>query len=91
MENTEKYKIFSVAIEKVATNIDKDGNKSVVTISYKMKFIDTASFMATSLSNVVGNITEGLHKVIFKYCDCFLQYESVKDKLMKYKCLAFIA
>ena len=56
-----------------------------------MKFIDTASFTATSLSNVVGNITEGLHKVIFKYCDCFLQYESVKDKLMKYKCLAFIA
>ena len=90
MENTEKYKIFSVPIEKVATNIDKDGNKSVVTISYKIKFIDTASFMATSLSNVVDNITEGLHKVTFKYCDCFLQYESVKDKLMKYKCLALL-
>ena len=33
-ENTEKnYKNFSVPIEKEVTEIDKDGNKSVVTIS----------------------------------------------------------
>ena len=47
-ENTEKYKKFSVPIEKELTNIDKDGNEIVVTISYKMKFIDSARFMATS-------------------------------------------
>ena len=39
-ENTEKHKIFSVPIEKEVTKIDKDGNESVVTISYKIKFIE---------------------------------------------------
>ena len=32
-----KYKAFSVPVEKEVINIDKDGNKSVVTISYKIK------------------------------------------------------
>ena len=29
------------------TEIDKDGDESVVTISYKVKFIDSARFIAT--------------------------------------------
>ena len=45
--NTEGYKIFSVPIEKEVTNINKDGNESVVTISYKLKLIDGARFMAS--------------------------------------------
>ena len=45
--NTEKYKNFSVLIEKEVIEINKDGNKSVVTISYKIKFIASARFMAT--------------------------------------------
>ena len=36
--NTEKYKTFSVPIEKEMTKIDSDGNECVVTISYKIKF-----------------------------------------------------
>ena len=52
-ENTEKYKAFSVPIEKEVIKIDKDGNKSVTTISYKIKFIDNAIFMESSLSNLV--------------------------------------
>ena len=36
-ENTEKYKTFSVSIEKEVTKIDKDGNENVVTISQKIK------------------------------------------------------
>ena len=43
--------------------------------------------MATSLSNLVDNLTEGIHKIKCKDCDCFLEYESVKDNLIKYKCL----
>ena len=66
-ENTEKYKIFSVPIEKEITKIDKEGNESVATISYKLKFIDSARFMATSLSNLVDNLKEGIHKVKCKY------------------------
>ena len=49
-ENTEKYKPFSVPLEKEVTKFNKGGNESVVTISYKMKFIDSARFMSTSLS-----------------------------------------
>ena len=32
-ENTEKYKTFSVPMEKEVTNIDKDGNENVINIS----------------------------------------------------------
>ena len=84
----EKYKTFSVLTENQVTQIDKDRNESVVTISYKIKFIDSARFMATSLSNLVDNLTEGIHKVKCKDCDCFLKYENVKDSLIKYKCLS---
>ena len=88
-ENTEKYKTFSFLIEKQITKIDKDGNESVVTILYKIKFIDGARFMSTSLSNVVDYLTEGIHKIKCKDCDFFLEYESVKDNLIKYKCLSY--
>ena len=87
-ENTEKYKTFFIPIEKEVTNIDKDGNESVVTISYKIKFIDSVRFMASSLSNIVDNPAEGIHKIKCKGCHCFLEYESDKDHLAKYKCLS---
>ena len=68
--------------------IDKDGNESVVIISYKIKFIDSARFRTSSLSNLVNNLAEGIHKIKCKDCVCFLEYESVKDNLIKYKCLS---
>ena len=43
-QSKEKYKTFWVLIEKEV----KDGNESVVAIPCKMKFIDSARFMATS-------------------------------------------
>ena len=49
LENTEKCKPFSIPIENEVTKIDKDGNEGVVTISYKLTFIDSARFMAASL------------------------------------------
>ena len=45
----EKYRTFSLPIKKEIIEIDKDGNKSVKTISYKIKFIDSAKFMASSV------------------------------------------
>ena len=42
--------------------------------------------MASSLSNLVDNLSAEIHKIIFKYCDCFSAYQSVKDNLIKYKC-----
>ena len=59
-KNKEKSKTFSVPIKKEITKIDKDGNESVVTICYKIKFIDSARFMTTSLSNLADNLAEGI-------------------------------
>ena len=57
-------------------------------ISYKLKFIDSTRFMASSFSNLVDNLTAGIHKIKCEGCNCFLQYESFKDNLIKYKCLS---
>ena len=53
-----------------------------------MKFIDTAKFMASSLSNLVDNLAEGIQKIECKDCDCFREYESFSDDLRKHKCLS---
>ena len=33
-------------------------------------------------------LKEGIKKIKCKDCGCFLEYESVKDNLIKYKCLS---
>ena len=43
--------------------------------------------MAISLSNLVDNLTEVIHKIKCKDCDCFFEYESVEENSVKYKCL----
>ena len=57
-QNTEKYKTVSVPTGKEVINTDKDNNEGVVTISSKIKFIGSAIYMATSLSNLVDNLKE---------------------------------
>ena len=59
----ENYKTFSVPIEKEVTKVDKDGNENIVTISYKIKCIDSTKLMTTVLSNFVDNFTGGTHKI----------------------------
>ena len=49
-------------------------------------YIDSARFMESSLSNLVDNLAEGIHKNKCKDCDCPREYENVKDILIKYKC-----
>ena len=56
--------------------------------SNKYKIYYSARFMASSLSSFVDNLTEVIQKIKCNYCDCFLEYESVKDNLIKYKCLS---
>ena len=40
--------------------------------------------MASSLSNLVDNLAEGTHKTRCKDFDCFLEYENVKNNLIRY-------
>ena len=47
-------------------------------MSYKIKFIDSMRFMTTSLSKLIGNLTEGMHKTKCKYCDCFMNFKVSK-------------
>ena len=61
---------------------------NVLTISYKIFFFDSGRFMASPLSNLVDNLAEGIHKIKFKDCDCFPEYERVKDNMIKYKCFS---
>ena len=65
-EKKEKYKAFSVIINKQITKIDKDGNENIETISYKIKFIGRMRFVATSLSKLVDNLAEEIHKIKWK-------------------------
>ena len=44
--------------------------------------------MLSSLLNLTDNLAEAIHKVKCKDCHCFLEHESVKDNLLKYKCLS---
>ena len=45
--------------------------------------------MSASLSNLVDNFTREIHKTKCKDCDCFLEYESVKENSIKYKCTSY--
>ena len=36
-------------------------------LSYKLQFIDSARFLAKSLSSFVDNLAEGIHKIKCKY------------------------
>ena len=53
-KNTEKYITFSVPITKKIENKELE-------IKYKIKFIDRYRFMASSLSKLVDNLSEGTH------------------------------
>ena len=62
-ENTEKKITSTVSIEKEVIRIDKNGEEITKNISYILQHIDSASFMAGSLSNPVNNLSERIHRI----------------------------
>ena len=54
-------------MEKEVTIIHENGEKIIKNISYILQFIDSARFMARSLSNLVNNLTEGIHRIKCKF------------------------
>ena len=65
-----KVQIFFCSNKKEVIKIDKDGNRTDETMSYKIKFIDSTRFMASSLSNTADNLTQGTHEIKCNYCNC---------------------
>ena len=78
-ENTEKYITFSVAIKKRIENKDME-------ITYKIKFVDSFRFMATSLSKLVDNLTEGIHNDKCINCKSDTSYMKPIDKTLIFRC-----
>ena len=78
-ENTEKYITFSVPIKKKIENKEME-------IAYKIKFIDSFRFMATSLSKLVDNLTEDIHGDKCVYCKSNLSYMIVIDEALIFRC-----
>ena len=78
-ENTEKYITFSVPIKKKIENKD-------IEITYKIKFIDSFRFMATSLSKLVDNLTEDIHGDKCVDCKSDLSYMKLMDETLIFRC-----
>ena len=79
-ENTEKYITLSVPIKKKIDNKNID-------ITYKIKFIDSFRFMATSLSKLVDNLTGNIHNdkcIKWKSNLCFVR---VMNEKLLFKCI----
>ena len=79
-ENTEKYKTFSVPTKKRIENKNMD-------ISYKIKFIDSFRFMATSLSKLVDNLTENIHSDNCVKCKSNLCFVNAMNEMLIFECV----
>ena len=78
-ENTEKYRTFSVPIKKkIEENMD---------ITYKIKFIDSFRFMATSLSKLVDNLTDNIHNDKCIKCKSYLYFVRAMNEKLIFKCI----
>ena len=85
-ENTEKYITFSVPIKKEITKKDKDDNDKITKTSYKIQLTDSFRFMSSSLSNLVDNLSEGLHTDMCTNCKSCLDYMTTKDEQLIFRC-----
>ena len=79
-----KVQNFLVLVKNEIIKTDKEGNEKVKIMFSKIKL--TGRFMAHLLSNLIHNLTEEIQKIKCKDCGCFVEYESVNDNLIKYKC-----
>ena len=62
-----KYITYSVPIEEDVKRIGKKWKEITKTLPYKLKIMVTARFIKSSLSNLVNNFAEEIHKIKCKY------------------------
>ena len=73
-------------IKREITNKVKDGNDKTTKVSYNIKFIDSYRFMSSSISNLIDNLSDGLHNdrcIDSKSC---LDYMTIKDEQLIFPC-----
>ena len=77
-----------MTVKKEITKKGNNGNDKITKISYKIKFIDSCRFMSTSLSNLVSNLSEGLHNDRCIDCKSCLDYMLTKDEQLIFSVLS---
>ena len=83
-ENTEQCKTFYFPIEKESIKRKKDGNEDIITISQKVKFINSSRFISSVISNLVKNLAEEIDEINAKFPILFF---NAKVSMIKYKFL----
>ena len=94
------------ADRKRVKRIDKNGEEIIEIISYRLRFIQNARFMTSLLSNLVKNLSKGIHKFKCKYrnddmnyetggtennaLDCIPEFTNFKDNLLYYNAIVFV-
>ena len=73
-------------IKKEIIKKDKYANDKATKISYKIKFVDSCRFMSTSLSNLVSNLSKGLHNDRCIDCKSCVDYMTTKDEQLRFRC-----
>ena len=53
---------------------------------YRIKFMNSVRFIASSLSSFLDNLPVGLHNSECNYCKSFLEFVKTKDELLIFKC-----
>ena len=62
-------------------------NENGKTVIYKVKSIDSVSFMTNSLSGLADKLPEGLYNGQYKVSNSSLEYVNVQDALLLFKCV----
>ena len=78
-ENTEKYITFSVPMQKE--------NENGKTVAYKIKFIYSVRFMASSLLSLPNNHAEGIHRAKCEKGKSDFEYSMVRYKTLTFECI----
>ena len=73
-ENAEKYITFSVLTKKEIKTLDKKWKRNQEDHNLQKNFFDSSRFMLDSLSDLVDNLADGLHKDKLKGYKCSLEY-----------------
>ena len=66
MENTEKFITFTIPIEKEVARTDKDREEITKNISYILQIIEDTRCMASTLSNLLNNLSEQIHRIKYE-------------------------